>query len=145
MLPEKRELRIYFAGAIRGGRDDARLYGELVRYLGRYGRVLTEHVGDKGLDASGDEGITEEAIYRRDMAWLDSADLVVAEVTTPSLGVGYEIAAAEARGKRILCLYRDTAAIQLSAMIDGNPALLVRRYRNEDEAKDHIGVFCQSG
>jgi len=31
---------------------------------------------------------------------------VVAEVTIPSLGVGYEIGRAVALGKRVLCLYR---------------------------------------
>ena len=31
---------------------------------------------------------------------------IVAEVTQPSLGVGYEIGRAVAMGKRILCLYR---------------------------------------
>ena len=31
---------------------------------------------------------------------------IVAEVTQPSLGVGYEIGRAVAMGKKILCLYR---------------------------------------
>ena len=32
--------------------------------------------------------------------------VIVAEVTQPSLGVGYELGRAVAMGKRILCLYR---------------------------------------
>ena len=31
---------------------------------------------------------------------------IVAEVTQPSLGVGYELGRAVAMGKRILCIYR---------------------------------------
>ncbi len=133
--------QIYFAGAIRGGREDVRIYGELVGHLAGLGRVLTCHVADPGLDAAGDEGISEAAIFSRDMAWLDGADLVIAEVSIPSLGVGYEIAAAQARGKRILCLFRNDAAHSLSAMIAGNPALRVGRYSTLAEAKDHIAGF----
>jgi len=140
-----REQKIYFAGAIRGGREDVQLYGELVRYLAGFGRVLTDHVADPQLDVAGDEGISEQAIFARDLAWLDSADLVIAEVTTPSLGVGYEIAAAEARGKPILCLFRTTEGRRsLSAMIDGNPALSVRRYADLAEAKAHIAAFVDA-
>ena len=135
------ERKIYFAGAIRAGRGDVHLYGELVRYLGGFGRVLTSHVADPQLDVAGDEGISEAAIYRRDMDWLDSADLVIAEVTTPSLGVGYEIAAAEARGKRILVLYRAQEGRHLSAMLAGNPALTVHCYTEVAEAKGYIGDF----
>lgn len=46
-------LRIYFAGSIRAGRDDAQLYYKIVRLLQKYGTVLTEHVGDPGLCESG--------------------------------------------------------------------------------------------
>jgi hypothetical protein len=41
------------------------------------------------------------------MSWLKEADVIVAEVSTPSLGVGYEIGKAEDMGKRILCLYKN--------------------------------------
>jgi len=144
-MPETKQRKIYFAGSIRGGRGDVRLYEALVGYLAGFGEVLTCHVGDPGLDAAGDEGIGEEAIYHRDMAWLDEADLVIAEVTTPSLGVGYEIGAAQARGKKILCLFRDGGTISLSAMIAGNPALLLKRYTHLADAKAYIDDFFTDG
>ena len=139
--PEKR--KIYFAGSIRGGRADVLIYEELVGFLAGFGEVLTSHVGNPDLDASGDEGISEDSIYLRDMAWLDEADLVIAEVTTPSLGVGYEIGAAEARGKRILCLFRQGGDVSLSAMVAGNPALCARDYRTLAEAKEYIAEFVR--
>ena len=43
-------MKIYFAGAIRGGRSDQNLYFEIINYLKKYGEVLTEHVGDKSID-----------------------------------------------------------------------------------------------
>ena len=45
--------------------------------------------------------------------------VVVAEVTVPSLGVGYEIGRAVAMGKQVLCLYRPQEGRLLSAMIRG--------------------------
>ena len=137
------KLKIYFAGSIRGGRDDVQLYAELVDYLAGFGEVLTSHVGDPGLDVYGDEGITEEAIFDRDMAWLDEADLVIAEVTNPSLGVGYEIGAAEAREKKMLCLFRDDGTRSLSAMIAGNSALNLKKYLTLVDAKAHIAAFLE--
>ena len=58
---------------------------------------------------------------------------MVAEVTTPSLGVGFEIARAENMGKKILCLYRPGPDRSLSPMIAGNKFLTVIEYKNVDE------------
>ena len=46
--------RIYFAGSIRAGRNDAELYAKIVTTLQNYGKVLTEHVGDPNLTESGE-------------------------------------------------------------------------------------------
>lgn len=46
-------LRIYFAGSIRGGRDDVQLYVKIIKFLQTYGTVLTEHVADPKLEAFG--------------------------------------------------------------------------------------------
>lgn len=77
------------------------------------------------------------------MGWLAEADLVVAEVSTPSLGVGYELGRAEALGKPALCLYREQEGRQLSAMVSGNPQVLVARYQTVAEAMAHIHDFLR--
>uniref|UniRef100_A0A2K5D3Q9 2'-deoxynucleoside 5'-phosphate N-hydrolase 1 n=1 Tax=Aotus nancymaae TaxID=37293 RepID=A0A2K5D3Q9_AOTNA len=61
----------------------------------------------------------DRLIHERDLAWLQQADVVVAEVTQPSLGVGYELGQAVALNKRILCLFRPQSGRVLSAMIRG--------------------------
>ena len=81
------DLTIYFAGAIRGGRTDAAIYHAMIDFLSSFGTVLTEHVGDPELTEKGDDGPDDRSIHDRDMAWLQRCDLVVAEVTTPSLVV----------------------------------------------------------
>ena len=82
--------KIYFAGSISGGREDVDVYPPLIDHLRRYGKVLTEHVGNKEMTQLG-ESIPLAEIYRRDMEWLSESDVIVAEVTRVSLGVGYEL------------------------------------------------------
>jgi nucleoside 2-deoxyribosyltransferase len=137
-------MKIYFAGSIRAGRGDREVYLAMIRYLQQYGQVLTEHIGYQDLTDLGDDGPSDQWIYDRDMAWLGEADVVVAEVSTPSLGVGYEIGKAEALGKRVLCLYREQAGKLLSAMISGNKTLRVARYQDLEEAIHHIDGFLNT-
>ena len=137
-------MKIYFAGSIRGGREDRDLYAALIRALEEHGEILTEHVGAESLSAYGEEGMSDREIFDRDMSWLREADLLVAEVTTPSLGVGYEIACAEKSGKPVLCLYRERPGKRLSAMLAGNRSLTIGAYKNLDEARAHLSAFLAS-
>ncbi|MBR9982023.1 MAG: nucleoside 2-deoxyribosyltransferase [Desulfatitalea sp.] len=134
-------LNIYFAGAIRGGRDDAALYHEMIQFLGTFGAVLTEHVGDTALTAEGDDGPNDRAIHDRDMAWLRACDLVVAEVTQPSLGVGYELGFACALHKPALALYRPQPGKHLSAMIAGSAQIVVAEYATIVQAREILRPF----
>lgn len=42
--------KIYFAGSIRGGRQDTALYERIIKQLQQYGHVFTEHVGNPDLE-----------------------------------------------------------------------------------------------
>lgn len=84
-------MNIYFAGSMRGGREDIDLYQEIINILKGYGTVLTEHVSDKNLEFN-EKDWDQKRIYEHDMGMLGRSDIMVAEVSTPSLGVGYEIA-----------------------------------------------------
>lgn len=128
------EMKIYFAGAIRGGRSDAALYLELVELLQTYGTVLTEHIADEQLTSLG-ESMDDRAIHDRDLAWLKEAECLVAEVTTPSLGVGFEIGKATEWGKRVLCLFRPGACGSLSALVAGNDRVTVREYQTSADVE----------
>ncbi len=134
-------LKIYFAGSIRGGRGDAARYQELIQFLATFGTVLTEHVGDPDLTEAGDDGPNDPAIHDRDMAWLRSCDLMVAEVTLPSLGVGYELGWACALGKPALALYRPQPGKRLSAMIAGSAGIVTAEYTTLHQAKEIIDRF----
>ena len=138
-------LKIYFAASIRGGRQDQNKYNELIRFLSSKVEVLTEHVGDSYLEQTGEQNLSDKEIYERDLEWLESADAVIAEVTNPSLGVGYELGIAEKLGKPILCLFDDSDHNRtLSAMISGNHKITTFRYTTLDQAKEEIISFIHS-
>lgn len=136
-------MNIYFAGAIRGGRDDAELYSGIIEFLQPYGTILTEHVGNEKL-LEQEQLLSEEDIYKRDMKWLNSADILIAEVSIPSLGVGYELAAAEELNIPCLCLFRKSGNRPLSAMIQGNPFFQTIPYETLEEAINYLSKHFTS-
>lgn len=124
--------KFYFAGSIRGGRVDAELYRRIIEQMKSAGTVLTEHVGDLSLSAYEQSADRDALIYTQDTAWLREADMVIAECTCPSLGVGYELAYAEQHG--IPChVFYNQERTQLSAMIKGNPYFQLHPYQHEEE------------
>jgi 2'-deoxynucleoside 5'-phosphate N-hydrolase len=136
--------KIYFAGSIRGGRNDNELYAQIIVELRSFGEVLTEHVGYNSLSPSGEVDMSDQEIYNRDMKWLTSSDIVVAEVSMPSLGVGFEIASAIGLKKDVLCLHRSQSGKKLSAMISGCPDVRVMEYQTLDDAKQILDEFLSN-
>ncbi|MBE6244658.1 MAG: C-Myc-responsive protein Rcl [Bacteroidales bacterium] len=141
--------KVYFAGSIRGGREDAALYRRIIEYIQKTDTVLTEHVGD--LSLSKHEGSTPKgfsdgekdvAIYLQDTGWLQESDIVVAECTTPSLGVGYELAYAEKLGKPVHIFYGSTRTT-LSAMLTGDKYFEIHPYKIEEEIYPVIDSILQ--
>jgi hypothetical protein len=142
-MKENLSVKIYFAGSIRGGRNDIEIYKEIINYLRFFGEVLTEHIGDDGITPNGEVDKTDHEIFKRDMDWLSSSDMVVAEVSIPSLGVGFEIARAVELNIKVLCLYRVQKERKLSAMISGCPDILVKEYRTVEDLKQIIDNFMK--
>lgn len=122
--------KIYFAGSIRGGRVDAELYKEIIEYMKKENTVLTEHIGSNISQA--EMGVTDKQIYEQDISWLKESDMVIAECTCPSLGVGYELAYAEKVQKPCYILYNKTKA-HLSAMLSGDDYYKIYGYEKKEE------------
>jgi hypothetical protein len=133
--------RIYFCGSIRGGREQASTYREIIRILSGYGEVLTEHVGSEQEVSEGDAMLNDTQIHDRDLQWIRESDVMVAEVTIPSLGVGYEIGRAIEMGIPVLSLYRTGSQGRLSAMIAGSSGVDLRYYNRVDQLKTIISGF----
>lgn len=91
-------------------------------------KTLTTYGEDKPLDE----------IFKRDVDWVREADVIVAEVTQPSLGVGYELGLAESLGKRVVCLHRPVEGRRLSAMVAGNTSFTVVDYKTYSELQEKL-------
>ena len=130
---------VYFSCALTGGRQDQPVYAALVQHLRDLGhRVLTAHLAEPGVMAQ-DALLDAAAVYARDLAWLEACDALVAEVTTPSHGVGFELAHARTLGKPVLCLHR--AGTRVSKMLTGCPDFSLGSYADPAEAQALAGRF----
>ena len=133
--------KIYFAGSIRGGRIDAGLYRRIIEYIQETDIVLTEHIGRPDLNLM-EQGKRDVEIYDQDTTWLRESDLVIAECSCPSLGVGYELAYAEKIGKPCHIFY-DRSKTQLSAMLTGNPYFHIHPYETEEQIYSAINLILK--
>lgn len=134
-------MNIYFACSITGGRDDVMVYQSIVKALLEDGHeVPTASLADTGVVYLEDV-VDAVDVYTRDVEWINGSDVLVAEVSTPSHGVGYEISHALRLGKPVLCCYRE--GVKVSKMILGNthPTLVVRSYTTNKEAAQVVRGF----
>ena len=137
-------MNIYFSCSLTGGRDDEAVYGAMVDDMLAAGHEIpTAHLARPEVMSL--ERVVEPAeVYQRDVAWIAACDAVVAEVTTPSHGVGYEIAIALQLGKPVLCCHKRGRAV--SKMLTGNdsPGLEIFEYNEVDEALAGVRAFLHA-
>ena len=134
-------MKIYFSCSITGGRSDQVVYKQIVDFLIEKGHAVpTAHLASPDLSKL-ETGIAPEEIYRRDIDWVRGCDALIAEVSTPSHGVGYEIAEAVNLKKPVLCIYQNEKHV--SKIITGNREKNVHiyAYRSKDDLLDTIDVF----
>lgn len=123
---------VYFAGSIRGGREDAAVYKRMIDYINKTDIVLTEHIGLGNLSVKTRTKEDDVHIYERDTEWIRASDVLIAECTNPSHGVGYELAYAEARNIPVHIFY-DKSSANVSAMLNGNTRFKLYPYEREAE------------
>jgi len=134
-------MNIYFACSITGGREFESVYQAIVDALVKDGhQVPTAHLAESGVGAV-EAVIDPYKVYTRDVDWIRASDVLIAEVSVPSHGVGYEIGFALGNGKPVLALFQEGRKV--SKMISGNPDanLQVKSYHNPAEAIHLIGDF----
>lgn len=130
-------MNFYFAGSIRAGREDLSIYKDIIDFLKGYGPVLTEHVAMDDVEVL-ESRLSDEEIFKRDVGWIKDSDIFIAEVSSPSFGVGYEVATAESLGKPVYILYRETCDKRLSAMACGNSRICLIRYNTLEDLKKKL-------
>lgn len=142
-------MKVYFACSITGGRDNAHLYQDIVDAIKESGaELLSELFADQSVDStkglSVSKNMSKQEVWEWDLNWVKEADLIIAEVTQPSLGVGYEIAKAEEWGKPILTLFYGHSDKRLSAMIEGSTMNNTKYYANSKVVKTLVKQFIKS-
>jgi nucleoside 2-deoxyribosyltransferase len=134
-------MNIYFACSITGGREFEPTYQSIINALLTDGHdVPTAHLADSGVKVL--EAIVKPRdVYERDVTWIRACNTLIAEVSTPSHGVGYEVAFALSIGKPVLCVYQEGRPI--SKMLTGNshPNIRVKSYRDAEDAVTIIRSF----
>lgn len=134
-------MRIYFACSITGGRGDEAEYQQLVDALQADGHeVPNAMIAGAGWTRAEDSPDAKH-VYERDTDWIDGCQALIAEVSTPSHGVGYEISYALERGKPVLCLHR--RGVKVSKMLTGNnmPGIQVGDYGDVTEGIETMRKF----
>lgn len=136
-------MNLYFACSLTGGRKDERVYRQIVDHLLELGHdVPTAHLADPSVMEE-EKVVAPEVVYQRDVQWIQACDALIAEVSTPSHGVGYEIGYALSLGKPVLCCFRDGAPV--SKMITGNdsPWLRTLPYSSASEVLSGIDAYLE--
>lgn len=134
-------MNIYFSCSITGGRQDEAVYQAIVDFLLSEGHdVPTAHLSGSNV-VELEQTVDAKETYQRDVDWVNNCQALVADVSTPSHGVGYEIALALSQSKPVLCCYK--TGRKVSKMITGNshPTLLLAEYHSADEAVQQVKSF----
>lgn len=136
-------VNLYFACSLTGGRGDEGIYAHIVDHLLATGHeVPTAHLARPEVMEL-ERVVIPADVYRRDIGWIEGCQAMIAEVSTPSHGVGYEIAYALGRGKPVLCCFREGRPV--SKMLTGNSSdgLQVLAYRDEKHAIELVDAFLR--
>lgn len=134
--------KVYFACSIRGGGDTSNYRAIVQAVKASHAEGVSEvFVGD-AIELGGSP-LPDAEIFQRDTKWIREADVVIAEVTNPSLGVGYELAYAEALKKPVLALFDASSHKKLSAMVAGNPAFIFAIYTNGEDVQQAVKDFLK--
>lgn len=132
-------MTVYLAFTVRGNRGAlaaARAVSDLLRRHGHH--VLTTHLLADDADVA-ESALTERQVYERDIEWLESADLLIAEASGSSYGVGFEVGYVLGRSsqtrQRVLLLFDAARRPSISRLIGGvaHPACTVREYATVEE------------
>jgi hypothetical protein len=117
-------MNIYLACTVRGDRGAVAGLRSLVASLEDAGhRILTKHLLDDNVDGA-ESALSERAVYERDISWLEACDVLIADASGSSFGVGFEVGYVLGRSdrtdQRVVLLYHAGRRDQISRLIVGN-------------------------
>lgn len=135
-------LKVYFAGGKRlKRRFKVYLAVPIVNYYNsEVTKMLGEIILDLGFELSSpwvlsgkDVGISPRDIFYRDTNGVRSSDIILAEVSFPSHGVGMEVMLAYLERKEIILVAKKD--VKLSSLLEGTPGAVIIRYEDYEDLK----------
>ena len=130
-------MKVYVSGSIYGGRQKVDVYKKLIAKLETFSEVLNRNIVE-------DDVLEKEAMVSDNDTFKDlenkmrKADILLAEVTVPSLGVGYEIGFCDMIGKRIVAIYDKNDIEKVSTMIRGNERIKLIPYTDIEQIVENL-------
>jgi nucleoside 2-deoxyribosyltransferase len=90
--------------------------------------------------------LSDNQIYTRDIKWIDGSELMIAEISGPSLGVGFEISYALFQKEIPVLALVSSDVKKISAMISGcnSELLTVKRYKNVEDMQNIISDYFKN-
>ena len=130
-------MKIYVSGSIYGGTQKIDTYKIMINELEKYGEVLNKQIADPNI-IENEKYQKDEDIFKDLEEKMLIADIVFAEVTIPSIGVGYELGFADKIGKKIIAIYDETYTKKVTTMIRGNKRIKLIPYKNIEEIINNL-------
>lgn len=125
-------MKVYFGASITLSRN-LPVYRVIVEEIKKLGHeVLSEYVVDPKLKIG--EGLSSEKLFERETKTIEKADVMIAEVSTPSWGTAFLMEHALKSNKPVVALFYEDALQDLPMMIEGHNQLFVENY-NLDNIK----------
>ena len=142
-------MKIYFAAPIRGDRSKIKTNRFIVEFIREFNHeILTGHtVKKKEKLVEIENNFGHANIYQRDMSWLKECDLMIAEASAPSFGVGYEVGYLlginnlfNKKNRKVIILYDKNIKEKVSALAVGNTDsnAIVYGYENEEDIRQFL-------
>lgn len=133
-------MKIYCSGPISGDTEYQNSYLEIINYL-----TSKKHVAFSQLNKEFNtpDDISDSEIYLRDINWIEHSDVLIAEVSGSSTGVGFEISYALHQKKIPILALAHSNVKRVTAMLTGcdDKLLTLKKYSNVDEMKNFINEF----
>jgi len=134
-------MNIFLSVSVNAGRQYLPTYKHIAQYLTSGGhRILDEQVVLDDMSTV-EAGKSDQWIHDKARRDIEACDIVIAEATNPSTGVGVEIGYSVMRGKPTYALYLKEKEDRVSTMVKGNDAIKIFSYSNEKELDSCLGTI----
>jgi len=134
---------VYCAGAIKGDTAYQNNYKEIIRFIESMSHTALAELNGKFKFSL---PLNDDQIYSRDIKWIEGSHLMIAEISGPSLGVGFEIAYAIFQREIPVLALVSADVKKISAMITGcnSKLLTIKRYKNIDDMHNIISDYFKN-